>query len=243
MNKTEAKQLGEELALLVQEREISAAYELLTPVLAGRTKFILLDCIGEEVGKVSLEIVVPFLDCIAVGGTEGGWVVIASALREHLGGELTQTFDLSRTYIIRADIWYGADIQGERVPGPAIVNDFEPALEGLKAWRVDANRWVRRAVGVGLHFWAKRTRGERPAQAEKLLTFLDPMFEENEIDAVKGVGWGLKTLGRYHPDLLSNWLAEQVTQRQRPYRALTLRKALTYLSEEQRLRATGGKLP
>ena len=65
------------------------------------------------------------------------------------------------------------------------------------------------------------------------------MFEEQDIIAVKGVGWGLKTLGRYHPDLVADWLARQVVHRKRRHRALMLRKALTYLSDEQRARATG----
>ena len=64
------------------------------------------------------------------------------------------------------------------------------------------------------------------------------MFEEWDVTAVKGVGWGLKTLGRHYPDLVADWLAEQVVQRQRRHRALMLRKALTYLSDAQRARAT-----
>jgi hypothetical protein len=56
------------------------------------------------------------------------------------------------------------------------------------------------------------------------------------MDAVKGVGWGLKTLGRYYPDLVAEWLPRQVIRR---HRALMLRKALTYLSDEQRTRVTG----
>jgi hypothetical protein len=57
--------------------------------------------------------------------------------------------------------------------------------------------------------------------------------------AVKGVGWGLKTLGRQYPDLMAGWLAQQIVPAQRRHRALMLRKALTYLSDEQRARALG----
>jgi hypothetical protein len=111
-------------------------------------------------------------------------------------------------------------------------------LDLLAPWREDANRWVRRTVGVAVHFWAKRSRGEHAAEAKGLLTFLEPMFEEWNMDAVKGVGWGLKTLGRHYPDLVADWLAQQLVHRQRRHRALMLRKALTYLSDEQRARAT-----
>jgi hypothetical protein len=122
-----------------------------------------------------------------------------------------------------------------------LVSDFDAALALLAPWCGDENRWVRRTVGVAVHFWAKRSRGapELSAQAEALLAFLEPMFEEWQMDAVKGVGWGLKTLGRHYPELMTDWLEEQVVRQQRRHRALMLRKAATYLSDEQRARITG----
>jgi len=162
-------------------------------------------------------------------------------LGQQLDRDSVDAFARCREYIIAADVWYAADILGERVPGPALVADLQPALDLLAPWREDANRWVRRTVGVAVHFWAKRSRGaaEHTAQAEALLALLEPMFEEWDMDAVKGVGWGLKTLGRHYPDRVADWVAQQVVHRQRRHRALMLRKALTYLSDEQRARATG----
>jgi len=157
-----------------------------------------------------------------------------------LGRDAAGAFARARSFIVAADVWYAPDVLGERVPGPALVADFEPSLALLSPWREDASRWVRRAVGVTVHYWAKRSRGaaEHTAQAETLLTFLEPMFEEWDLDAVKGVGWGLKTLGRYYPDLMTDWLTQQVARRR--HRALMLRKALTYLSDQQRACVMGG---
>jgi len=228
---------------------MTQAYALLSPVLAERTPFPLLGRIGEAVGAGPLEAASPeqgrrvnaFLERIAAAKTEGGWVVIGSALEKQLDRDLEGAFARCRDFIIAGDVWYAADILGERVPGPALVADFQPALALLAPWREDDNRWVRRTVGVSVHFWAKRSRGaaEHTAQAEALLAFLEPMFEEWDMDAVKGVGWGLKTLGKHYPDLVADWLAQQVVHRQRRHRALMLRKDLTYLSDEQRARATG----
>ena len=239
MNTKEARELGQRIAALVQAGQVAQGYGLLAPVLAERTPFRLLDRIGEMVGAGPLEAVNAFLERIAADKTEGGWVVIASALGQQLDHDPVGAFAHCREYIIAADIWYATDILGERVPGPALVADFQPALDLLAPWREDANRWVRRTVGVAAHFWTKRSRGERAAEAEVLLAFLEPMFEEWEIDAVKGVGWGLKTLGKHYPDLVADWLAQQVVHRQRRHRAIMLRKALTYLSDEQRACATG----
>jgi 3-methyladenine DNA glycosylase AlkD len=239
MNAKEARELGAQLAPLVQAGQVGQTYTLLSPVLAERTPFRLLDLIGEAVGAGPMGVVNTFLDHIAAGKTEGGWVVIASALGQQLERDAADAFARCRAFVIAADIWYATDILGERVPGPALVDDFQPSLDLLAPWREDSNVWVRRTVGVAVHFWAKRSRGERAAEAEALLTFLEPMFEEWEMDAVKGVGWGLKTLGRYYPDLVADWLVEQVIHQRRRHRALMLRKALKYLPDEQRARVTG----
>ena len=241
MKTQQARELGVHIAQLIQAGKGEKAYGLLKPVLAERTPFRLLEHIGTAAGAVPIKVVNPFLDRIAVAGTEGGWVVIGSALRAHLDRDLAGAHARCRSFIILADIWYATDILGERIPGPALTTAFEPALALLKSWRVDSNRWVRRAVGVSVHFWAKRSQGAASLtdQARMLLAFLEPMFEERGRDAVKGIGWGLKTLGRYYPDPVTDWLAQQVVHRQRRCRATLLHKALTYLTEEQRGRATG----
>jgi 3-methyladenine DNA glycosylase AlkD len=140
-----------------------------------------------------------------------------------------------------ADVWYGTDVLGERVPGPALLADFKATLKQLASWRHDESRWVRRSVGVATHFWAKRAHGAEGLvdRARALLAFLEPMFEESDTDAIKGIGWGVKTIGRYYPQPATNWLVEQVAVRSRPCRALMLRKSLAYLSDEQRARVMG----
>jgi len=252
MQAKEARELGARVAALVQAGQPEEAHALLAPTLAERTPFRLLRHIGEAVGAGSLGPACPdrsrrvdtFLERIAADKTEGGWVVIASALEGHLGHDLAGAFARCRAFIIAADVWYAADTLGEGVAGQALVSYFQPALDLLAPWRQDANPWVRRAVGTAVHFWAKRSRGaaDHVPQAKALLAFLDPMFEEWDMTAVKGVGWGLKTLGKYYPDLVTDWLAQQVLPSRRRHRALMLRKALTYLSDEQRAHATGQPL-
>jgi len=249
MKTKEARELGQRLAALLQAGRTTQAYTLLSPVLAERTPFRLLRHIGGAVGAGPLDPacleqgrrVNAFLERIAAAETEGGWVVIASALEAQLDRDLSGALARCRDFVIAGDVWYAADILGEGVPGRALVAHFQLTLDLLAPWLEDTNRWVRRAVGTSVHFWAKRSRGaaEHAAQAEVLLAFLEPMFEEWDMAAVKGVGWGLKTLGKHYPDLVADWLVQQVVHRQRRHRTLMLRKALTYLSDEHRARATG----
>jgi 3-methyladenine DNA glycosylase AlkD len=241
VNTREARALGKRIAQFAEAGETARAYDLLAPVLSQRTPFPRLGLIGQAVGAGPLETANALLDRIAAERTEGGWVIIGKALGQQLDRDLPGAFERCRAYIIAADVWYCTDILAERVPGPALVTDFGQALDLLTPWRENDSAWVRRAVGVAVHFWAKRSRGAEQlrSQAKALLSLLEPMFGEWEMDAVKGVGWGLKTLGRHYPDLVTHWLAREIVPAERRHRALMLRKALTYLSTEQRARAAG----
>jgi 3-methyladenine DNA glycosylase AlkD len=241
MKAREATQLGARTAQLLRQGLLTEGCALLATILGQRTPFRLLDRIGQAIGAGPSEATDALLRRIAAGRTEGGWVVIGAALGARLDRDLAGALARCHEFVVAADVWFGADILGERVPGPALLCHFDASLEILAPWRCDSNRWVRRVVGVAAHFWAKRSRGatDLTPRAETLLAFLEPMFDEWEMDAVKGVGWGLKTVGRHYPDLVAEWLAEQVVQGQRRHRTLMLRKATTYLSKEQRARATG----
>lgn len=233
MNMKAAILLAEQISSHVQAERIDTAYNLLAPILAERTPFQYSDRIGEIIGTDEIYLVNHLLAEIALHRTEGGWVVIGGALRSQLDRDLDGAFERACEYMIAADVWYGADILGERVPGPGLVTHFEDALALLQFWRDDSNRWVRRAVGVGVHFWAKRSKGnpELEESAAPLLALLEPMFSEWQMDAVKGVGWGLKTLGRYYPQLMVEWLPGQV---HRKHRVIMFNKATKFLSSEQR---------
>lgn len=235
MNLQEARELGDRISRLVADSRIEDACGLLFPVLAERTPFRLLDAIGERMGDAPLVTNNVFLDQVATQRTMGGWVVIASALGVQLTRDLPGAFERCREYVINADVWYATDTFGERVPGPALVANLEPSLILLAPWREDPNHWIRRMVGVAVHSWAKHAHGATryQPQASVLLDFLAPMYTEGNVDAIKGVGWGLKTLGKYYPDLVADWL---VQQEGRPHRTLMLRKATTYLPSELRQR-------
>jgi 3-methyladenine DNA glycosylase AlkD len=238
MKAAKARNLGQRLATLVEDGQITQAYDLLAPVLAERTPFAMLRRVGEPVGACPQKAIDAFLNLIAVDRTEGGWVVIQSVLAQMLDHDLSGAFARCRDFIVLADVWYAADTMGEGVVGRALVRRFDPALALLASWREDDNAWVRRAVGTGVHFWAKRSRGATVLlpRAKTLLAFLEPMWGEWEMDAVKGVGWGLKTLGRNYPELVADWLPGQVGRR---HRALMLRKATKGLSKAQKARVMG----
>ena len=234
MKVSDARVLGERLANLLENGRGADAQSELSPVLARRTPFPALDRLGNVMGMVDRQRVDPLLDTLAVQGTEGGWVVIGSALATRIDHDLDAAMERCRRYVAQGAVWYAADILAERVPGPALVAHFHDTLPLLEPWRDDPIPWVRKAVAVAVHFWGKRSRGEDPQGATALLDLLEPMFEEWDLNAAKGVGWGLKTLGRLYPDTTAEWLHQQAIVRDRKHRAVVLRKAVTYLPVDLR---------
>jgi hypothetical protein len=244
MDAKQAAATGKEIAELVTLGETAAAWEALRPVVEAKTPFRLLDKIGAELDAAPPAEVDGLLMLVSNSRLMGGWVVIAAALGARLKHDMPGALSLCREQVMFADAWYAADSLGERVPGPALLLDFPQALSLLDSWRFDPNPWVRRVPGVAVHFWAKRTRGKPgfEPQAADLLGYLAPQLEERRIDAAKGIGWGLKTLARYYPNLAADWLADQLTIQKRKPRAVVLRKALTYLPASLRAHATGETL-
>ncbi len=135
---------------------------------------------------------------------------------------------------IKGDKWYVCDIIGERSIGQALVDYFDETLPWLEKFLNDDNKWVKRSAGTAIHFFGKRVRNDA-GKTKKLLNLLEPHIEEKQADAVKGIGWGLKTTGRYHPDILSGFLIKQLKNKNKISK-LMMRKATTYLSKEKRLK-------
>jgi hypothetical protein len=231
MKTAEARQLGDLIAADLRLGQVDSAHAQLSPILSQRIHFNMLEKIGERLYpgacKENWAVTLQLIRRIVNERPMGGWVIVGCLLRDRFGDAPGEAFAICQGAILTADVWYATDILGERLPGPALLTEFNLACGLLEPWRVHSNHWIRRTVGVAVHFWTKRCRDD-PAGAARLLDFLAPMFEERDVDAIKGVGWGLKTLGRYYPDLLVGWLQNQRNMHRQP-RRLMLRKALTYL--------------
>jgi 3-methyladenine DNA glycosylase AlkD len=243
MKAAEARALGQRIRrMLLSTGAEAGAIRLLGPTLASRISFPILEIVGEAICAETppLRPVLKLLDLIAATDAEGGWVIIGSVLRQLLPSNVAESLRRCRRYVVKADVWYAADILGERVVGAMLLIDFDQAIERLAPWREDPNRWVRRALGAGIHNYAKRSSASaKKAEARAALRFLEPLLAEREVDAIKGLGWGLKTLGKHHPDIVADWLAENAARSDLKIHRVMLRKAVTYLGAAQRCRVLG----
>lgn len=236
MEKSQAKQIGNDLAQIIHNGDLKTAMELLEPLLTQRIPFTSMGEIGSIIGSGRFEYTNPFLSLVAATKSEGGWPVIGMALNAQLHRDFFGVFDRCRDFICDGDVWYCADILAERVPGPALLMFFDSAFEKLIDWSMDSNAWVRRSVGVAIHFWGKRSKGNKKlqTQAVQLLGLLTPMFTESEIKAVKGIGWGIKTLSRFYPDLVTKWMINEVKPQHKQYKSIMMNKAVKFLPADQK---------
>lgn len=228
-----ARNIGKEIAYLLDDGKQEQAFRTLEPYLLQKIPFTHTGEIGRVIGVNAACPIEPFLQKVAATGAMGGWPIIGMALQTQIIDNATETLNTCRDFIIQGDTWYSTDILGERVPGPALLDDFDQTIQVLHIWRTDTHRWVRRAIGVTVHVWCKRTKGEpkKTAQAKQILELLQSLFGEQERDAVKGIGWGIKSMGKIYPELVSDWLINSIYPLEIKYRATMLNKAVEKLPD------------
>ena len=231
----------EQINLLAQKAIVSihdgnhaALIQLLKEVLDQKCPFSLLDALGKEIGQAGANLPQRFsqaCDAIIAYNAMGSYVVVGQALICFLPTQFDTVMEKSCEYIITGDTWYVCDIIGERSIGYALVNHFDKTLPWIRKFLQDDNTWVKRTAGTAVHFFSKRVKNDT-SRTKTLLKLVEPFIEEKQIDVVKGIGWGLKTIGKYQPDELTAFLVKQLKAKKRISK-LMLKKAFTYLDVDK----------
>jgi len=224
----DAEAAASEAETAIRRCNLEEACLVLEPLASGRTKFPVLDRAGARLGQANLPSarLLDALDRMISRGTVGHYVLVGSALAQLIESNMTTCLSKTADYIVMGNHWTKCDSIAQRVWGRALVCNFPVAYDYLTGLRDNENRWIRRAVGVAVHFFAKR-RPTATAELRKLLALLAPMLGERNRDAIKGVGWGLKTIGKHQPRLVTAFL-DRHAKRAHPTK-LMLRKATMYL--------------
>ncbi len=231
----DADAAAEEAEVFLRARDHEGACNALEPLASGRTRFPILDRIGLRLGQSNLDVadLLAVFDYMVSRKSIGYYVIVGSGLQQRLERNMTKCLKAAAGYIKFGDSWDRCDVIAERVWGAALVTDFPKARKYLEGATKNENRWIRRAVGVAVHFFSKRKR-DALHEMRELLDILALVIMESNRDAIKGIGWGLKTIGKYQPGLLTGYLETQM-RRTRPS-ALMIRKATTYLPSSVRRR-------
>lgn len=234
MNREWARNIAERCVEAVNRDDQEGFWNVLNPVLDAKVPFPLLDEIGKrlgESGKLDKTRYFRVFDEIVATEKMVGYVIVGQALAAFLETELEASIDMAKEVIVKGQKWYVCDIVGERVFGQALVFHFGSTIVLLERMTSLEAPEVRRSIGVAVHFFAKR----RPEEAEmlrRLLSLLSLLIEDKRVFVVKGVGWGIKTIGRYQPNLVEEYLRETLETKR--ISKLMLQKATAYLDEKRK---------
>ncbi|MEL7001468.1 MAG: DNA alkylation repair protein [Bacteroidota bacterium] len=176
-------------------------------ILNFKIKFPLLEFFAEEIiASIPSRDHLRFVDIIVAKNYIGSYVIAGKVLQLRLSKDMKSTFEKAIQYFTQGDEWYCCDIISERVFGEALLLDFDRALSLLKQLTKHPNPWVRRGIGVAIHYATKRKVGR--VKAQLLLDLTLTQVQEKHIEIKKGFGWGLKTLSKFHPDIVKECRAQ-----------------------------------
>ena len=236
MNREWARSTAKRLVEAINREDKEEFWSLLNPVLDAKVPFTLLDEIGRilgEAGRSDSPRYFGVFDTIIASDKMGGYVIVGQALSAFFETELEASINKATEIVTKGQTWYVCDIIGERVLGQALVDYFESAIPVLEQKTVLNGQEIRRSIGVAVHFFAKR-RPRDVERMEQLLQLLAGLVDDRRVFVVKGVGWGLKTIGKHQPKLVEDFLEK--TLESKKISKLMLRKATTYLDDNAKER-------
>lgn len=117
--------------------------------------------------------------------------------------KISSAFKLAEVFITQGNKWYVCDIIGERVFGHALLVFPEKTLPQLKKFRSSKNNWITRSIGVASHYAAKK--GLDKQNAEKMFVLLLSLSGSTDFHIKKGIGWGAKTIAKFHPSIIKKY--------------------------------------
>ncbi len=175
-------------------------------LLSHKVKFPILEFVAQSLYNcISLDDQLSILTGLFGKPEHGSSVIAGKLLQLHLPHNLPEAFTLATEGIIRGDKWYHCDHLGERVFGHGLLTAYPRAFPLLTDTLQHKNHWIRRAVGVATHYATKK--GLPVTQVESTLTLLLSQADTRDYQVQRGLGWGLKTIAKFHPQLMRTHLA------------------------------------
>ncbi|WP_336827636.1 DNA alkylation repair protein [Sphingobacterium multivorum] len=131
----------------------------------------------------------------------GSYVLTGIILQQRLPEHFEQSIHKACTYITIGNQWYVCDIIGERVLGHALLTSPKKAIPLLKELAHHSDKWIVRTIGVATHYAVKK--GLSATYVNILLKLLISLSNTTDFHVKKGIGWGAKTIAKFHPDLVN----------------------------------------
>jgi 3-methyladenine DNA glycosylase AlkD len=143
------------------------------------------------------------LDAIMQLHETGSSVIAGKMLQLRLTHGIEAAINSACQYIILDNVWYGCDTLAERVMGYALLIQPDTTLPILKRLSKENNKWLVRSIGVAAHYATKK--GLTKSAADEMFLLLFSLSHLTEFHTKTGVGWGAKTIAKFHPEIIAKY--------------------------------------
>jgi len=133
----------------------------------------------------------------------GSQVLAGIILQQRLSQNFQQSISKACDYIQFGDEWYVCDIIGERVLGYALLTTPDKTIPLLRQLAIHEDKWIVRAVGVATHYAVKK--GLESVFVVPVFDILLSLAGTTDFHTKKGIGWGAKTVAKFHPDIIDRY--------------------------------------
>lgn len=127
-------------------------------------------------------------------------------------GAIQKAIKTANAHIVYGNQWYVCDIIGERVAGFALLTQPEEVIPLLQKMAGDENKWIVRTVGVATHYAVKK--GLKKKYVEEMFGILLQLGNSSDFHTQRGVGWAVKTIAKFHPDIVQHSRANNTEVKQ-----------------------------
>jgi hypothetical protein len=173
-------------------------------LLLKKVKFPLLEIAAKQLSIIlPVESQIEFLKEMISLKTIGGNVIAGIILQSRLPKHFNESFEYAVDYICFGDEWYVCDIIGERVFGYALLTQPEKTIPVLNKFKKHNNEWIIRSIGVATHYAVKK--GLKKKYVEQMFNILLSMSHTTKFHIKKGVGWAVKTIAKFHPEIVDKY--------------------------------------
>ncbi len=147
-----------------------------------------------------------FTDSLVATDEMGSYVLAGIILQLRLPLHFDQSIHHACTYIVSGNEWYVCDIVGERVLGYALLTVPEKTIPVLEQLAKQSDKWIVRTIGVATHYAVKK--GLSPIYVEAMFRLLLSLSNVTDFHIKKGIGWGAKTIAKFHPTIIKQYLKQ-----------------------------------
>lgn len=159
-------------------------------------------------------------------GVHEGAMAAVELLCARLGHLGPQDIFLIEQMIRESKTWALVDPLAVTVMG-SLVERYPYVTDTLDLWATDEDLWVRRSALLSLLVPLRRGEGD----FERFGSYANDMLSDTEFFIRKAIGWVLRETSKKRPELVFEWLGPRAKRAS----GVTMREAVRYLSEDQRV--------